>query len=591
MKPIYLEPDEEITSIIDRLSKTSETEIAVVVPKNSTMFQSLVNLKLLVRQAQKLGKKVAIISNNKVGSRLAKQLGLDPCAGLGMFAVSSQPVTEPAGPDSLPDGTPIHRYSPAVGLQEPNEKSSELGDVDEAVSLDTTKPNSSISTIPNESNQKPEAQINEPVASSQQPEAPVILPPIVSRQSQTSSGYVSSNTDNSAFAFPWKSALAAVAMLLVTLVVSYIFIPKATITLTFLSKSLNETFPLTVKTNLSPTEGVTLPESTTGAVVSGNLLTVERTATKEVTASGKKDIGTKASGTISIRNCEDTNSHLLPAGSKATANSKVFLTSTAVSIPPGQFSGGGTVCNSTSVTVTVTAQEAGEAHNLTTATFSLAGLPSRIAGSGSTTGGVTKQITVLSSDDVTNGYNDLKTQLNQDGNNELKSKAGDQVVLNDAIKSVIIEQKVDKEVGAQTDKAIVSLTLNLFTIVFDFAAIESSAKAKLATKLEINQQLITSNDKKPMVVFKDLTEDKTTLLVEVAATGFAAPKIDKDTVTKEVIHSSASDAERFLKDKYQANEVKIEIIPGWWPPRLPIISKAISVEYGFVEESSPSQQQ
>src|SRR3989344_7021202 len=120
MKPIYLEPDEEITSIIDRLSKVEDSKIAVVVPKNSTMFQSLVNLKLLARQAPKLGKEVAIISNKKVGSRLAHQVGLETYASLGTVtnaptpavAAPSTAIAEPAVADTLPDGTPIHRYSP-----------------------------------------------------------------------------------------------------------------------------------------------------------------------------------------------------------------------------------------------------------------------------------------------------------------------------------------------------------------------------------------------------------------------------------------------------------------------------------------------
>src|SRR3989344_6215527 len=130
MKPIYLEPDEEITSIIDRLAKVDEKKIAVVVPKNSTMFQSLVNLKLLARQAQKLGKEVAIISSNKIGSRLAKQVGLETYASLGTVGnapsatpvASPAPASEPEGADVLPDGTPVHRYSPETGQLATNEE-------------------------------------------------------------------------------------------------------------------------------------------------------------------------------------------------------------------------------------------------------------------------------------------------------------------------------------------------------------------------------------------------------------------------------------------------------------------------------------
>ena len=119
MKPIYLEIDEEITSVVERIGQLEETNIAVVVPKNSTLFQSLVNLKLLARQAKNLKKEVVIISSNKVGARLAKQVGLDTYATIGSVATSPEKSSGSAPPDNstsdtLPDGTPIHRYNGAV---------------------------------------------------------------------------------------------------------------------------------------------------------------------------------------------------------------------------------------------------------------------------------------------------------------------------------------------------------------------------------------------------------------------------------------------------------------------------------------------
>ena len=190
---------------------------------------------------------------------------------------------------------------------------------------------------------------------------------------------------------------------------------------------------------------------------------------------------------------------------------------------------------------------------------------------------------MLSQDDVNTAYNELKTQLIQDSTNELKGKAGSQTIIDEAIKSVIVEQKVDKEIGAQTDKATASMTADLFTIAFDPTAVETAAKDKLTAKLEANQQLITPSDKKPITAFKGLTDDKTALSLEVTASGFAAPDIDKTAVAAEVNNKSVASAENTLKQKYQADEVKIEIIPGWWFKRLPTLSQAISVEYGFNE--------
>jgi hypothetical protein len=583
MKPIYLEPDEEITSIIDRLSKVEGSKIAVVVPKNSTMFQSLVNLKLLARQAQKLGKEVAIISNNKVGSRLAKQVGLETYASLGTVGSAPSPApvaspttkAEPVGADVLPDGTPVHRYSPEMGQLAPNEEPPIEGDESE----ETTEPKAIDSSEHMEEKPvedetphdepKEEVRTSAPTPVRDEPafQAPVSLPPIVSRGIQT----------HHEFVFPWKSAIAATVMVLVAAIITFLFLPKATVTLTFPAKLLSETFALSAKTDTSSAEGV----------IAGNLLTVEKTSTKEITATGKKDVGTKATGNISVKNCDDTNSHALAAGTKATSGGKTFVTASTVTIPAGQFSGGGTVCNSTTVSVSISASDAGETYNLSNATFALAGLASRISGTGSTAGGTTKQITVLSQDDVNKAYTDIKTQLLQDGTNELKGKAGSQTVLDEAIKSTVVEQKVDKEVGTQADKATASMTLDLYTIAFDQSALEAAAKEKLTTKLEANQELIIPNDKKPASVFKELTDDKTTLNLDVTASGFAAPTIDKTAVASQVKNKSVSKAESFLKDKYQTNDVKVEIIPGWWLKRLPILSQAINIEYGF-DEAAPT---
>ena len=53
---IYLESDEEITSVVDRLRKSEAKEIILVIPKGTALLQSIVNLKLLKKEAEKLKK-------------------------------------------------------------------------------------------------------------------------------------------------------------------------------------------------------------------------------------------------------------------------------------------------------------------------------------------------------------------------------------------------------------------------------------------------------------------------------------------------------------------------------------------------------
>lgn len=72
----YIEIDEEIISAVSRLRKSSEAENIFVFPKRALILQSIINLKLLGREADKLGKTVIVMTQDEQGARLAEKAGL-----------------------------------------------------------------------------------------------------------------------------------------------------------------------------------------------------------------------------------------------------------------------------------------------------------------------------------------------------------------------------------------------------------------------------------------------------------------------------------------------------------------------------------
>ncbi|MDP3957711.1 MAG: hypothetical protein Q8Q10_04390 [bacterium] len=73
----YIESDEEIISVIGRLRKSSAEENVFVFPKRALVLQSIINLRLFQREAQKLGKKIIIVSQDEVGKMLAEKAGIE----------------------------------------------------------------------------------------------------------------------------------------------------------------------------------------------------------------------------------------------------------------------------------------------------------------------------------------------------------------------------------------------------------------------------------------------------------------------------------------------------------------------------------
>lgn len=72
----YIEIDEEIIGAVGRLRKSNASENIFIFPKRALILQSIINLKLLGREAEKLGKVITVMSQDEQGMRLAEKAGL-----------------------------------------------------------------------------------------------------------------------------------------------------------------------------------------------------------------------------------------------------------------------------------------------------------------------------------------------------------------------------------------------------------------------------------------------------------------------------------------------------------------------------------
>ncbi len=75
-KIIYIEIDEEITSIYDRVKRFKQNEIYLVIPKKAIFFQSVVNLRILKSKLAEDKKNLILVTTDRIGKHLAEQVGL-----------------------------------------------------------------------------------------------------------------------------------------------------------------------------------------------------------------------------------------------------------------------------------------------------------------------------------------------------------------------------------------------------------------------------------------------------------------------------------------------------------------------------------
>src|SRR3989344_479339 len=88
---IYVDADDEITAIIDKLENAKHKVVALVLPKRSSVLKSIVNMRLLAKSASKADKSLVLITSEHTLLPLAGAAGIHVAKNL-----HSQPEIPPS---------------------------------------------------------------------------------------------------------------------------------------------------------------------------------------------------------------------------------------------------------------------------------------------------------------------------------------------------------------------------------------------------------------------------------------------------------------------------------------------------------------
>jgi len=137
-KVVYIEIDDEVTTVYDRIKPLKMKNIYLVVPKRAMLFQSIVNLKILKRKGEDLEKNIYIITNDQNGTHLARKIGLTvydkleghehPSLVSGRFAEDMQNITPlKASINTVEDEAPTRRNEKKFAISDLMHRGSKKG--------------------------------------------------------------------------------------------------------------------------------------------------------------------------------------------------------------------------------------------------------------------------------------------------------------------------------------------------------------------------------------------------------------------------------------------------------------------------------
>ncbi|MEO6761121.1 MAG: hypothetical protein ABI220_01945 [Candidatus Saccharimonadales bacterium] len=543
---IYIDIDDEITSIIDKVRSAEQKVVALVLPKRATVLQSIVNMKLLKRSAEEAKKSLVLITSEK---------GLLPLAGnVGLYVAStlqSKPAI-PKPPDNVPD-EPEEIEEPAIEVGSNKASAEESDDFD------------------------PEASANTAVgalAAKEVVEAPV-SDVDDSFELDNSDGALDEDADSPAK--PAKSkdknkklkipnfnsfrkkliiAIAVIILLVAAYIYGFMVMPKATIAITTDSSRISTNLNVVVDTAATKlnTDGNVIPAISQGE---------QKSYTQQVPATGQKNNGQRATGSVSMSttNCNGK-APIVAAGTGVSSGGLTYITQETAHFTPKLDSD--TTCYFSSDDVSITGQTGGEQYNVSGAKFSVAGYTG-VSATGSASGGTDQIIKVVSQTDIDTAKNKISTtdisSVKTDLQTALKAKA----LIPIPVTLVIGDPQTttSANVGDATDSVAVTQVIGYTMIGVNKSDLTTLIEGNIKSQIDPKKQTILDNGVDQTVFDTPTQESPNRFSLSLSAKSVAGPDLDKAAIKAYAAGKKAGDIRTHLKSIPGVSDVDVKYSPFW----------------------------
>lgn len=554
---IYIDVEDDITAIIGKVKDTKEKIVALVPPKRVGVLQSAVNLRLLARAATQADKRLVLITSNAALGALAAAAKVPVAKNL-----QSKPELAEIAALDIDNGEDV-----IDGAQLP------VGDhartADGMGSVAFTDPAIDEAVRENAAEEPVRAA---PPAAGQTPRKP-----------KAKNGVPNFNTFRKKLIF----IIVGVVLLIGFLVWALVFAPRATV---IISARTTES-----SANAKVTLGSDLATSFTASTIKTTVQQTKKDGTVEFTATGKKEVGEKATGSVTVRNCDNSDGFSLPAGTKFTSSGGiVFISTAAISVP--KFTGNSSSCSlsgssSGKATVAVQAAEIGDSYNVSSRTYAIDSIStgSKIDAIGTDmAGGSKKEIKVVSASDIETATDELTKQSTDAIKKQLKGQFNDTfTVLDQTFKTDRGTPQsvpaVDQEVpDGVKPKLTASITYSLSGI----------AKTDVNRFLDdyFKKQLEGQSDRRVYengagkVTFTNVAPVETGFTINVVATAKIGPKINDEAIKESAKGKRFGDIQSTIESIQGVDDVDVKFWP-FWVSAAPNDTKKINVDFNLNESN------
>lgn len=538
---IYIDTDDDVTSIVGRIKASEEVVVALVPPKRIGVLQSVVNLRLLQRAAKNAHKRLAIVTTDPALMNLASGLAIPVAKNINAQAKVLE-VSDDDDISDVIDGNDIAVDTTSRRSAGGSKSATEDKEISAAVAAietdDKIKNDLDADGVPDDQ--------QEPKKS---PKKKIKVPSVNSLRKKILIG----------------GGLAVV--LIGFLIWAIVFAPSATITIQAKTSAVEvkKSLSLVPSGDKDVAEGVLPP-------------VVKQKKTNESVgfeATGSREVGEMAAGTVAFCYDEEPfsgqtgqkNAITLDAGTRLYANGVQFTIDSSVTVEGGQNEAG--EC-ATYYSVKATAVNIGEEGNIKQNTVMSVSGYSGLTALAKTdfTGGSKETVKVVQQSDVDAAVAKLREKGDSDAvRDELMGQMSDSTMVIDGSFSVSQgEVKVTPGVGetpeSDNTKATASIELTYTLVGVNRDDLSKVLDAQLKSQTDEAKQKVYNNGLDE-VKFSGFTTTDNGYTVSVTTNGHVGPVIDEDEVKQQAVGKKSEEIKELLKQTDGVNDVSVTMSPFW----------------------------
>lgn len=362
-----------------------------------------------------------------------------------------------------------------------------------------------------------------------------------------------------------------VILLLVGIVALYIFHLKATIAIDIKPKAIEQEETLTFS--------LSSPNDFSQKIIAAKDITVDLEGKASTQVTGKKEVGNKAKGTVTIYNNFDTKKTLSSGTVIASGNSLDFTLDKEISVG----SASGDIFSGTkpgTAQGAVTASKIGTEYNLPSGTkFTVDGSSSIAAkNDGAFSGGTKKEVTIVAKKDVTKVTDELPKSLQDKAKEEIGKKINpDEEVLPFYDNVELSKKKLDRNEGDEAKIVTLNATATFTYFTYKKDDLEQFAQTIVKNRLGDDNTISDTGISTTLKDIKDGDDKKASAKVTIS--GGIMPKLDTTKLKKDIAGKSFEEAKDMITKLPQVENVDIRLAPPipFLPKILPRLSNNIVI--------------